>query len=284
VAKIDLTGLPMAITGASSGIGAATALACARAGMPVALGARRADRLAEVAARVRALGGRAVTVEMDVTDPDGGERLARACVESFGSVYGLFANAGIGIEAPFHEMTDAQVRRIFEVNFFGSLSAVRAALPSMLSAGRGHVLFCSSCLAQMGIPYYGMYCATKASQHLVGRAMRLELAPKGVHVSTVHPVGTVTEFFDKTKNAAGGEPALVSRAPSWTMQRPERVADAVVRCLRKPRSEVWTSAFTRLAMAFASAFPGIENPVLATMVRKRLAENARKGQAAPPHA
>jgi NAD(P)-dependent dehydrogenase (short-subunit alcohol dehydrogenase family) len=286
--RLDLSGKPIAITGASSGIGAATAIACARAGMPVVLGARRTDRLADLAATINAAAranpalGRAVAVRADVTSPDDCAALVDRTVAEFGSIYAIYANAGYGIELPVHRTPDADLRAIFETNFFGTLNTIRPALPHMLRAGRGHVLICSSCLAKLPLPWNGAYTATKAAQSHIGRAMHYELAPAGIHVSTVHPIGTRTEMFEQIK-VRHGRRELVAHTPDRFMQPPERVADATVRCLRRPRIEVWTSAFVRLGMAVCNAFPGAEGFHLHTMVRTldRSSEPDPAGDEAP---
>jgi len=262
VGSIILHDKPIAITGASSGIGAATAIACAKAGMPVVIGARRLDKLQGVAATITSLGGRCHVVECDVNKPDDCRRLVDETIRAFGSIYAVFANAGYGVSKPIHEMTDREVRDIFETNFFGTLSTLRPALQAMLSntgQHKGHLLICSSCLAKMALPRGGAYSATKAAQNHIGRAMRLELAPLGVHVSTVHPIGTRTEFFD-TKQEQQGSPVVLDTPPSLFMQSPEFVADCIVRCLKRPRPEVWTGLrglAVRIIMAKAMVFPGI---------------------------
>ncbi|MBX3358151.1 MAG: SDR family NAD(P)-dependent oxidoreductase [Phycisphaeraceae bacterium] len=278
---IDLAGKPIAITGASSGIGAATAIACAKAGMPVALSARREDKLREVVDRITSAGGKAICVPGDVTDPDDCRRLIDECVARFGSIYAVYANAGYGLERPVLEMTDAEIRAMFETNFFGSLNVIRPAVARMLASPeppggrgpRGHVLLCSSCVAKMPLPYYAVYSATKAAQNHIGRSMNLELRPRGIQVSTVHPVGTRTEFFDQVKTRSGSA-KLVEHSPDIFMQSPDRVARATLRCLRRPRAEVWTSTAIRLGMAVCTAFPGIEDAVLRRMVTKRLRNHA----------
>lgn len=268
---IDLSGKPIAITGASSGIGAATAVACAAAGMPVALGARREDKLRAVVERVRAAGGRAVAVQMDVCSESDCRRLVERTVAEFGSIYAVFANAGYSVESPIARMSDADMRAIFECNFFGSLNVIRPALAQIRrSAGspKGHVLLCSSCLAKVPVPLNGAYSATKAAQNHIGRAMRMELAGDGIEVSTVHPVGTKTEFFEEMARRSGVDKS-VQHVPDVFMQKPEKVARAVVRCLRRPRAEVWTSLGTRLGMAVCVALPGVEDFYLRRMVSRR---------------
>ena len=271
--KIDLKDKPIVITGASSGIGAATAVECARAGMPVVLTARRADKLEHLAAMVRNAGGRAAIFAGDVSDPEVSRRAVELCVSEFGSVYSVFANAGYGVERPVHEMSDPEVREMFEVNFFGTLHTIRPALPHMLRARAGHVLICSSCLAKFTIPYFGVYSATKAAQNHISRAMKLELEPLGVHVSSVHPVGTKTEFFDTAQKRSGETPILAHTSERF-MQTPEVVARAILRCLRRPVSEVWTSALVRLGMAFSMPFPFLADMGVRGMVRERQSRHA----------
>jgi short-subunit dehydrogenase len=265
--RIDLRNRPIAITGASSGIGRATAIACARAGMPVAVAARRDDRLAEVVGEIERAGGRAIAVRVDVTSEADCRALVDRTIEAFGSIYAVYANAGSGVEKPAHLMTDAEFREMFETNFFGTLNTIRPAIPPMLAAGGGHILICSSCIGKIGIPYYGAYCATKGAQSLVGRAMRHELEPHGIHVSTVHPVRTSTEFSQEARRRAGGAQRLADRTPARMVQTAERVAEATVACLRRPRAEVWTSLSTRLSFALAGAFPALADRPLRRFAR-----------------
>jgi len=278
--SIDLTGKPICITGASAGIGAATAMACARAGMPVLLAARREDRLRQVAGRLRDAGARAEIFVVDVADAESCRRMIHAAEDAFGPLYSVFANAGYGVERAIHEMTDEELHAIFEVNFFGSLHAIMPAIPGMIERRCGHILFCSSCLAVFPLPYYGAYSATKASQHHVGRAMRLELAPYGVHVSTVHPIGTKTEYFDVVKQRTG-QPSLMEHTPDRFMQSPERVARAVVKCLRKPRAEMWTNAFVRFGMTASALAPRLADLGVRKMVREHRQREAPAGGAGP---
>ena len=264
---IDLTGLPIAITGASSGIGAATAFACADAGMPVALAARRLDRLEALAERINTSGGRAIGVACDVTDPHECEQLVARTIEAFGSIYAVFANAGYGVEGSVLETPDSDHRAMFETNFWGTLNTIRPAASRMIDAGRGHVLICSSCLSKIGLPYYAHYCATKSAQDLYGRALGMELACHRVHVSTVHPVGTTTEFFEKAAER-NPDTKLIDFSSKRFMQPPERVARAIVACLRRPRNEVWTSPL-RFGLALAGLAPNLRDRLIRNRARRR---------------
>lgn len=284
MARVDLTGKPIVITGASSGIGYSTALACADAGMPVVVVARRADRLDALVETIESRGGRATSVVGDVADPGISEQSVEICLQRFGAVYSVFANAGYGFEAPVHETGIERMRAIFETNFFGTLHLVEAAVPHMLKARSGHVLICSSCIGKMSLPYFGAYCATKAAQNHVGRAMNLELLPHGVMTSTVHPVGTKTDFFETAKSLSETSGAtLGDHAPQWFMQTPETVAKSVVRCLRRPVPEVWPSWawLVRFGMAISMAFPRAGDLGLKRLVREyEQAERGRREQQA----
>lgn len=257
---LNLSGLPIAITGASSGIGMITALLCARAGMPVALAARRVDRLEHLAVEIRRGGGRAIAVACDVAKPEDCARLIDRTNDEFGTLYAVFANAGYGVEGGVCELSDAAWRGIFETNFWGTLNTIRPALPHLLAAGRGHVLICSSVVSKMGVPNLAAYTTTKACQDHVGRALRLELGGK-VHVSTVHPIGTNTEFSQVVTEKSGNRPRT-ARSPEAFRQTPEHVAEAVLRCLRRPRGEVWTSFTARMLAAIGTASPGFADFIL----------------------
>jgi len=265
---IDLRGRTIAITGASSGIGRATAIACARAGMNVALMARREHRLRALAGELPQ--ARTLVHPGSVDDPDACNAFIERTEAEIGPVYAVFANAGYGVETDTAAMPTAELRRMFEVNFFGSLAVVNAALPGMLDRREGHAVMCSSCLSKIALPRYAAYCATKAAQDHFGRAMRAELAPRGVAVSTVHPIGTRTEFFDTAADLSGGEPGPMGRARSAALQPPERVAKAIAGRLRTGRGgEVWTAPFTRALLGASVALPGVTDRALSWLHRRR---------------
>jgi short-subunit dehydrogenase len=265
--NIDLAGKPIAITGASSGIGRATALAAARAGMPVILGARRLEKLREVEEQIRAQGGRAVAHAVDVDHAESSAEFVRRGIEAFGGLYSVFANAGYGLEGPVQHLTDEQLRAIIQTNFWGTLNVIRPSLPHFLERRQGHVLICSSCVSKVGLPLHSAYSLTKAMQDHVGRAMRIELLGTGVHVSTVHPIGTRTEFSERTADRSGGARQAV-RTPDSMMQSPEFVADRIIACLRRPVGEVWTSTKMRLSLGLLTAFPSLGDWYLARRLRR----------------
>jgi len=275
---IDLHNRVIVITGASSGIGAATAIACASAGMDVVIAARREDRLAQVAQQAQAFGGRVLSVTCDVANDDDVHRLIETTMSQFGRLDAFFANAGVSFIAPVLETPDDQLRRLFEINFFGTVRCIRAAVGAIRqtyrdaaskphqSNRRGHILICSSCVSEIGLPMHGAYCATKAAQDSIAQALRAELATEPIYVSSVHPVTTQTELVDQ---ACKTSPSPKARQTTHDIfvQTPQRVAQSVVRCLRKPCPEVWPHPFTRFGLAICTAFPRIAQRVTAKLAK-----------------
>jgi short-subunit dehydrogenase len=279
----ELRGKVAVITGGSSGIGAATARAVVAEGMKVVLAARRLERLHDVAASLRAQGGEVHAVAIDVAAPGASAQLLDAAERAFGRFDMVFANAGYGMERAHHETSEADLRQMFEVNFFASTDLVTQAARRLIAANRrGHLLMCSSCLARFTLPYYGAYAATKAAQAMMCRAMRFELEPHGIEVSSVHPVTTMTEFFEQSSARSGlgtHGSKVPEHAPKFLVQPPERVARAIVACLKRPRSEVWTSLMVRLSAGIITAFPWVFDGACRREAARsrRLAERSRQG-------
>jgi short-subunit dehydrogenase len=247
----DLTGKVILITGASSGIGAATATACAEAGMRVSLVARRADKLEAQAQIINKLGREAHVFAADVQSDTDMRAAFDNCHQRFGRLDAVFANAGYGQIVDVLEMTEADERAMFETNYFGTTRTLRLALPYLRETPSGlkHMLVCSSAASEIGLPTLGVYAATKAAQDCVAGAMRAELHDEGFSVTSVHPIGTKTDFM-----RLAGE-AQNKNTPAMMQQSPEKVARDIVIALRKPRPEVWPSAITRLGLALGTACP-----------------------------
>ncbi|MEM9064366.1 MAG: SDR family oxidoreductase [Planctomycetota bacterium] len=266
---VDLTNRVIVITGGGTGIGRATALACARAGMHVALGARRLKKLQAVADEVRALGTNAIAVECDVGRAEDSITLLDRADAELGPVYAAFANAGYGFESRLLDTPDERIAEIMDTNFYGSMRLARPAIERMRSRGEGHFLFCSSCLSKLGVPYYAPYCMSKAAQDFAARSLRHELEPEGIAVTSIHPVGTRTDFFDTARANSGGQ-TLADRTPSAMLQPPEAVAKRIVRKLRAGKGgEVWTGFTKRFPFAISVMFPGLTDLLLRRMVAKR---------------
>lgn len=222
----DLDGRVVAITGASSGIGAATASALAGAGASVVLGARRRQRLERLAA---SLGDVAAVVEMDVRDPAGSKRLVDTAIDRFGHIDTLVANAGIGAYGGIMDLTDAQLGDMMDTNVQGTVWPIRAVVPHLLEAGSGDIVIVASVAGLRGAGDEAVYAATKFAQIGLAGGLDRELRGRGIRVSAICPGGTATEFA----MGAGRTPDMPGLAE---MLRPEDVAAAVLTVLRQPRS------------------------------------------------
>lgn len=260
------------ITGASAGIGAATAVACAAEGMKVVLGARREARLRDVETACRqaghANGGCAEGFVCDVCDRQQVADLIEQAYQRHARLDAVFANAGYGLFAPIADTSEPQMRDILQTNFFGTLYAIWAAIPIMRRQGHGHLLICSSAVSEIGIPMYGAYAATKAAQDAVACALRAELADENIAVTSVHPIGTRTDFFNEVQQRSHLD-GHAYNTPTSLAQSPQRVARAIVRSLLRPCPEVWPCRSARFGLAVTTAFPQVSAWAMRRLQRRR---------------
>ena len=222
----DLTGQVVAITGASAGIGAASARALAAEGAKVVLGARRVDRLN---AMVADLNGAALAVEMDVRDPEASHRLVAAALSEYGGLDALVANAGIGAYGGIMDLTDDKLAEMMDINVAGTVWPIRAAVPHFLEKGEGDIVIVASVAGLRGAGDEAVYAATKFAQVGLAGGLDRELRDKNIRVATICPGGTATEFA----MGAGRTPDMPGLDD---MMRPENIADAVVTVLSQPKS------------------------------------------------
>lgn len=222
----DLNGEVVAITGASAGIGAASAKALAQEGAAVVLGARRVSRLTDLEAE---LGSQVAVVEMDVRNPEDSQRLVETAYSRFGKLDALVANAGIGAYGGIMDLTDEQLADMMDTNVAGTVWPIRAAVPGFLDAGEGDIVIVASVAGLRGAGDEAVYAATKFAQVGLAGGLDRELRSSGIRVSTLCPGGTATEFA----MGAGRTPDMPGLAD---MMRPEDVAAAVVTVLTQPRS------------------------------------------------
>lgn len=254
------------ITGASAGIGAALARQLHAAGAKLILSARRVDRLESLN---RELGGGHGVVPADVADPEQCGLLVERAFAAVGRLDTLVLNAGYGEMKPVAECAPEDVHAIFNTNLLGTIEPIRRALPRLLGQPprdgvRAQIMIVSSAAARRGLPYFGVYSATKAAQLSVAEALRVELRGRGVPVTTVHPVGTATEFFDVAQQRGGR--TMPPRVPGDIQQTAEQVAAAMVRAIRRPGThggEVWPFRPARFALALATLMPGFTDRIMA---------------------
>lgn len=184
---MNWSGKTVLITGASSGIGEALAVEFGRRGASVALAARRVEVLREVAAKVEAAGGVALVVAVDVREAEEVKSAVARVVERFGRVDVLVANAGKGEITLAREFDIELVTQVFSVNLLGAMNSVAAVLPWMLERGAGQIVGISSLAAYRGFPGSGAYCASKAALSTFFESLRVELWPRNIYVTTIHP-------------------------------------------------------------------------------------------------
>lgn len=254
------------ITGASAGIGAALARQLHSHGARLILAARRVERLTQLNSQ---LGGGHLIVPADVARPDDCRRLIDSALERFTRLDTLVLNAGYGELRPVTDTEPHHLEAIFATNLLGTVEPIRLALPRMLTQStrdgvRGHVVIVSSAAARRGLPYFGAYSATKAAQLSIAEALRVELRGQGIPVTSVHPVGTATEFFEVAQSRGGRK--MPPRVPGDIQQTAEQVATAIVRAIARPGrhgGEVWPFRPARWALSLATLLPGLTDRVMA---------------------
>ena len=216
----------LVITGASTGIGAATARQAAEAGYRVVLGARSEDKLAALAAD---LGGdeRAVAVRCDVTEWEDNERLASAALDAFGRIDAVFANAGFGAQRGFLEESPEHWRSMVLTNVLGVALTIRATLPTLLEADRGHLLITGSVAGRRALPG-SLYSSTKWAVTGMAESLRQELRQMhentSIRVTLIEPGMTDTPFFearpDPERTLSDDD---IARAVIYALAQPEGV-------------------------------------------------------------
>lgn len=259
----DLREKVAVITGASSGIGRAAAVALAREGVGVVLGARRMDRLHEAVAAIQRAGGNARALQTDVTRPADVKHLVDEAVVGFGRLDILINNAGLGYFGRLESMPTQEIRHLFEVNVMGTIYGIQAAVPIMRSQHSGHIINISSVVGKRATPGSAIYSATKFAQVALTESLRLELADAGIDVSVICPVSTTTEFFTV---ATARSP--MKHDPAGPVYSAEQVAEVIVRCARRPRAEVMVYPPVRLMVVLNAVWPGLMDRVLAVYWKK----------------
>lgn len=258
----NLQDMVVVITGASAGIGKALAEELSLRGARLVLAARRADRLE---ALNRTLGGQHLCVPTDVAVREQCEALVRQTFDRFGRLDTLVCNAGYGILRPVARTSPQEMQEIFQTNVFGTADCIRAAVPRMRDqeprdGWRGQVMIVSSLLARRGLAYFGAYSATKAAQLSLAEAMRVELRDERIAVTSVHPIGTDTEFGDvSAAQSAGQRPDVQGEV----RQSAAQVALSMVKAIERPRPEVWPFRPSRWALTAATLLPGFVDRLLA---------------------
>jgi short-subunit dehydrogenase len=224
------------ITGASSGIGRATALKFGKAGAKVVLAARNEIALHEVARQVEEAGGQALAVQTDVAHWEQVKRLADTAVETFDRIDTWVNNAGVGIYATAEETSPEEAQQLMQINFMGVVHGVTAALPYMKRQGNGTIINVGSVESMRALPYHSVYSASKHAVKGYTEALRMELEREksGIHVTLVMPAGINTPFFNHARSKLGYKPM-----PAPPAYSPELVASAIVSAAQHPQRDIY---------------------------------------------
>jgi short-subunit dehydrogenase len=227
---MDLDGAVVIVTGASSGIGAATARLAAGRGAKVVLAARRWDRIKELADDLPDT----LAVRTDLRDPAQIVLLVDATLNRFGRVDVLVNNAGQGLHVPLEQVRLADLRAIAELNIYAPLLTMQAVIPAMRRQGGGTIVNVSSMTSRMVLPGVGAYSATKSALNMLSQVARRELAPDGIVVAIVYPSVTATEFHQSLAAGVrvGGDSWAVKAQPA------ESVAEAIVAVIQSGDEEI----------------------------------------------
>lgn len=252
------------ITGASTGIGRATALTFARHAATVVVSGRREQVLHKLAEECERLGGRALAIPADVTDQDALKSVARQAIETFGRIDVWVNNAAVTLFARVEEAPYEAYRRVIETNLLGYIHGARAALPYFREQGSGTLINVSSIVGKIGSPYVSAYTTSKFGIVGFSKSLRMELqdAP-GIHVCTVLPASIDTPLFQHAGNYMGR--AVKPLEPVYTA---EQVANAIVNLSRRPRREMMIGNAGRIEAFMHTLAPGLIERIYAKQVSK----------------
>jgi short-subunit dehydrogenase len=259
----ELTGKRAILTGASGGIGRATAEALVKAGVRVALASRNGSAIEELAQRLRQLGGEAIAIPCDVTKPEDRQRLVQTVVERFGGLDLLINNAGIGSWGHFATSTPEIMRQVMEVNFFGPVELTRLAMPHLMKGNQPAVVNVTSMCGRKGMPAWPEYSASKFALVGMSEAWRGEFARFDVDVITIVPGMTDSGFRNNWLRTDGKADLKFEEG-----MKSEDVAAGILDAIRHNRREVVLGREARRLLRFNRFFPRLTNWMIARRVRK----------------
>jgi NADP-dependent 3-hydroxy acid dehydrogenase YdfG len=227
-----LSGKVALVTGATSGIGEATALALAAEGACVAIAARRVQRLNDLAERIRRAGGEALPIETDVADEAQASEMVGRILRESGRLDLLLNVAGVGVAAPFQNTTTAEYRRMVDVNILGVLYPIHAALPAMKRQGDGHIVIVSSGTGRYIHPST-VYSGTKHAISAIAESLRREIGKDWIRVTCIEPGAVKTEFTSHMREDV--RKSVEQRLGDMEQLESEDIAAAILYAVTQPR-------------------------------------------------
>jgi len=259
------------VTGASSGIGLATAQAAAQRGARVVLAARSIDTLERICNDIEAAGGEAIAVAVDVGSREDVERLAQTVIDRFGRIDTWINNAGVAIYGRLDQVSEADSRKLFDTNFWGVVNGSLAALPHLRKQG-GALINVGSEVSDAVIPLQGMYSASKHAVKGFTDALRVEveeLDEAPVSITLIQPTAVDTPYPQHAKNYMDREPKL----PTPQIE-PEKVAEAILRSAEKPERDVRVGAMAVMNTIAAKVMPSAADKLSAKQADRQQYDEA----------
>jgi short-subunit dehydrogenase len=254
------------ITGASSGIGLATAETAAKRGAKVVLAARSEEALAEITQRLNSAGGETIAITTDVSDRAQIEKVAQAAIKTFGRIDTWINNAGLSIYGRLDQVSDEDSRRLFDTNFWGIVNGSLVALPLLLKQG-GALINVGSEVSEAVVPLQGMYSATKHAVKGFTDALRVEIEEvdkSPVSITLIQPTAVNTPFPQHAKNYMSHEPKLPS-----PMIEAQKVADAILDAAVKPTHHTKVGLMSKVNTAISNLMPAMADKMSAKQVHRQ---------------
>jgi len=261
---MDFENKVVVITGASSGIGEASATKFAKMGANVVLVARRKEKLLEVEKKISKFAGTSLICQCDVSDKNQVDQMGKKVLDQFGKIDVLVNNAGFVIYGKVNELSTEEIVAQMETNYFGMIHCTKAFLPQMLEQHSGHFVNVASVGASFGVPGIASYCATKYAMLGFSEGLRHELEGTGVGLTVVSPIMVRTPLFD--------HPSFenFSKFSTGISLSSETVAKAIIKASNSSKLEIVVPPVARAGIWFKQTFPYFINPIIGNRFRKQL--------------
>ena len=254
------------ITGASSGIGRASAIQFAKKGATIILVSRRKEKLDQVDKDLKKFNVSTLVCECDVSDKFQVKKISKTILEKYESVDILVNNAGFAIHGSVSNLTIEEIESQMATNYFGMVYCIKNFLPSMIKKKSGHIVNVASVAGSFGLPGIASYCASKFAMLGFSEGLKHELKGTGVGVTVVSPIMVRTNFFDHSsfENMPKYSPTSLSA---------ETVANAILKAADSPRLEIIVPSVVRVAVWLKNTFPYLINSILGSVFKKQLSNN-----------
>ena len=251
------------ITGASSGIGEASAMKFAEKNAKVVLVARRKEKLLQVKKKISKYTDSILVCQCDVSNKLQVKEMCDIVLDTFGRIDVLVNNAGFVIYGRVLDLSIEEIESQMETNYFGMIYCTKSFLPYMIEQGTGHIVNVASVGASFGIPGVASYCATKFAMLGFSEGLKHELSGTGVGITVVSPIGVNTPLFDHPSFENYPRPAMITLSP-------ETVANAVLKAANSSRLEIVVPSVARVGIWAKQNFPYFINPIIGSSFRKKL--------------